>query len=76
MHVHASTVSTADKIVILGKIILSNYDATEFDTTLFGAICQTPDAFRIFWPEDLEGCSLHKQPHRGHVRPGLCEMTN
>lgn len=65
MHIHTSMAPMADKIVILGKTVLSNYDITEFDTTLFAAICQTPDAFRIFWPKDLEDCSFPSQPHRG-----------
>lgn len=65
MHIHASTASTEHKTVILRQMILSNYDTTELDRTLFAAIWLTPDAFSIFWPKDLEDCSFPSQPHRG-----------
>lgn len=72
MHIHESMASTAHKIAILGKIILSNCDTTEFDTTSSAATCQAPDAFRILWIwKDLEGCSFPSQPHRGP-----CEVTH
>lgn len=53
MFIHASMASTAHKIVIFKKIIISNNTITEFGIFIFAVTSQTSDTFRIFWPDDL-----------------------
>lgn len=69
MHIHASMVSTAHKVVILGKIILSNCDITESDMTLFAATFQTPDGhLGYFGPKIWKVAPFTVSPTEGHGR--------
>lgn len=70
MHIRASVASTAHKTVTLRKIILPNYDTTEFETALFAVSCQTPDIFRIFWPKDLMALLWKIGPFTVHPAEG------
>lgn len=75
MFTHAFVASTAHKIVIPIKIIISNNGVTKFAIIIFAVPSQTSVICRIFWPNDLMALlwkidTFIVNPEEDHVTSG------